>query len=409
MSLFKVLVVSSKYQPEYSGSGLRTHKTYLRMKARFGLEFEAVCGSVTFSGSEDYELDGIRVKRVSRKLFHKSFEYQKSYSLLEKVQSGMNFIADFLPAFFVMMRKGREAQVIHVIGQNAVTAAACVYARIFKKPLVVELVNLTAVHPLPHIPQPFRAIFGRRVDPRTSFVCISPKLAELLYSFGYWNHVWTRPNPYDDSRYFPKPENRVELRKRHTKFSATDRLIVNIGSLQPIKNQAFLVSMLGHLPEEYKLYLAGPTSTEGPNRERDEKHLESIRAAITEFGLEGRVELKVGFVEDTAPILQAADVYALPSLTEGFGTPMIESIASGVPVVANRLPGVTDVFIAEGENGYVCELDPQKFANKIRDAVQIPVAALLASAKKLNAEYSATSLDAKQMNLLQETITRYES
>lgn len=44
-----------------------------------------------------------------------------------------------------------------------------------------------------------------------------------------------------------------------------------------------------------------------------------------------------GKVEQIAPYFRLADVYATASLHEGFGVPLIEAMASGVPVVASRV------------------------------------------------------------------------
>ena len=38
----KVLLVSSKYQPEYSGSGFRAHHLYLRLSSKFNIAFRNV-------------------------------------------------------------------------------------------------------------------------------------------------------------------------------------------------------------------------------------------------------------------------------------------------------------------------------------------------------------------------------
>ena len=65
-----VLVISSKYPPEYAGSGHRAHATYKRLAARCpNLNFRVVCNSVEYSGTEDYIYENIRVRRVSSGLF----------------------------------------------------------------------------------------------------------------------------------------------------------------------------------------------------------------------------------------------------------------------------------------------------------------------------------------------------
>jgi hypothetical protein len=64
----KVLLVSSKYPPEYSGSGLRAHNTYKRLAARYGIWFSVLTSSVTENHSGDYEFEGVAVRRIANKL-----------------------------------------------------------------------------------------------------------------------------------------------------------------------------------------------------------------------------------------------------------------------------------------------------------------------------------------------------
>ncbi len=61
----KILVVSSKYQPEYSGSGLRAHNTYKRFKKNYDLNFDIVSNSKIYQGNKKYVYDGVGVNRIS--------------------------------------------------------------------------------------------------------------------------------------------------------------------------------------------------------------------------------------------------------------------------------------------------------------------------------------------------------
>ena len=59
-----------------------------------------------------------------------------------------------------------------------------------------------------------------------------------------------------------------------------------------------------------------------------------ILAEIKRLGLAGRVKL-TGYVPeaDLAPLLSGALAFVYPSLYEGFGLPVLESMACGTPVV----------------------------------------------------------------------------
>src|SRR5438552_11793977 len=56
--------------------------------------------------------------------------------------------------------------------------------------------------------------------------------------------------------------------------------------------------------------------------------------------------------EQVAEWLRTADVFALPSLTEGLPVVAIEAMASGAPVVATRVGGLSEL-VEDGGNGYL--------------------------------------------------------
>jgi glycosyltransferase involved in cell wall biosynthesis len=55
---------------------------------------------------------------------------------------------------------------------------------------------------------------------------------------------------------------------------------------------------------------------------------------------------RLGVRDDAERFLQIADVFLFPSRREGFGTAIIEAMASGVPCVVAALPGITDYIFA---------------------------------------------------------------
>ena len=61
----KVLLVSSKYQPEYSGSGFRAHNLYKRLSKKFDIDYDVVCNSLTNKKNEIYEYNEVEVNKIS--------------------------------------------------------------------------------------------------------------------------------------------------------------------------------------------------------------------------------------------------------------------------------------------------------------------------------------------------------
>lgn len=110
------------------------------------------------------------------------------------------------------------------------------------------------------------------------------------------------------------------------------------GSLEPHKNVALLVdalAALGTRAPELRLVLTGPWS---PGR------LARLRARADEAGVAGRI-LWLGHVPTSqlAALRARALCQLVPSRAEGFGLPVLEAMAVGLPVLAADTPAVRDV------------------------------------------------------------------
>ena len=73
----------------------------------------------------------------------------------------------------------------------------------------------------------------------------------------------------------------------------------------------------------------------------------------------------MGYVENIEEFYLRCDVFCLPSIDEGFGMVVLESMACGTPVIATCNVGSSS-FIVDGENGYIIPIrDSDSIANKI--------------------------------------------
>lgn len=74
----------------------------------------------------------------------------------------------------------------------------------------------------------------------------------------------------------------------------------------------------------------------------------------------------LGFRQDVASILRQADIFLLPSISEGFSISTVEAMMSGVPVIATRSGGPEEIII----NGETGKLIPIKDSEAIVDAIR---------------------------------------
>ena len=112
------------------------------------------------------------------------------------------------------------------------------------------------------------------------------------------------------------------------------RFVLSVGTLEPRKGLAPLIQALAELPRDVHLVVVGPTGWGGV----------SVEDAARTAGVEARVHA-VGRLTDSdlAIALAAAEVVAVPSLTEGFGLPILEAFSFGTPVVHSDAPALVEV------------------------------------------------------------------
>lgn len=139
------------------------------------------------------------------------------------------------------------------------------------------------------------------------------------------------------------------------KLLAETKVLVTIGELSRRKNHRLAVEMMEELKDLDLILLIGGDGAEHAH----------LQKQIVEKGLENRVFMP-GYVQNVKQVLTEADCYIFPSYQEGLPVAIMEAMAAGLPVVAAKIRGVTDL-IEHGQGGYlVSGFDPTDFAVKVR-------------------------------------------
>src|ERR1035438_7377450 len=113
-----------------------------------------------------------------------------------------------------------------------------------------------------------------------------------------------------------------------------EKVILNVGALQKRKNIARLVEAFETLPPPWQLVLAGSHGYGA----------EEILARVENSPARDRIRV-TGYIStpDLAGWYARAAIFAFPSLDEGFGMPVLEAMAAGVPVIASNRSALPEV------------------------------------------------------------------
>ena len=162
--------------------------------------------------------------------------------------------------------------------------------------------------------------------------------------------------PYwTDDRLVPAQEA-ADVRQR---FELAERFVLWVGTAEPRKNLAGLLGgwhLLGRTAEE--LVLVGPQGWKS-----------NLGGDLASSGQSIR---RLGFVAeaDKRALMRAAAVVCYPSLTEGFGLPVLEAMVQGAPVVTSATGATAEVA---GPTGVLVDpTRPQEIADALAGLLDAP-------------------------------------
>lgn len=125
-----------------------------------------------------------------------------------------------------------------------------------------------------------------------------------------------------------------------------EKIVLNVGVIQTRKNIARLVRAFRAMPAGWRLVIAGGTGY-GAEQAMAEIERSPRRSDILLTGYLTDAELQSYY--------RRASIFAFPSLDEGFGIPVLEAMAYGVPLLTSRRPSLEEIA-----SGAAVLVDPKK-------------------------------------------------
>lgn len=163
------------------------------------------------------------------------------------------------------------------------------------------------------------------------------------------SHVFLVPCGVDLGMFRNMPKENIGNKKLKT--------IIFVGRLHPIKGVKYLIEAMNIILQEktVKLLIVG----DGEERKNLEKQ-------VRELYLEEFVNF-VGEVQNSEipSLMNASDIFVLPSLSEALPTTILEAMAAGLPIITTNVRGLPEI-VKDNENGFIIEpKNPKQIAEKV--------------------------------------------
>ena len=191
--------------------------------------------------------------------------------------------------------------------------------------------------------------FGRWLT-SGAFVCNGTELAELYKSP---RTVVTVSSSVKASEFFEREDTCRGKKVR----------ILFVGFVRPEKGIEYLIKAVCKLgtEKEWELVIVG-------SREGYSAYTEKLDKLVDDCNIRKRVRW-VGYVQDVSKYFREADIFVLPTLSEGTPHVLVEARANSLPVIATNVGGIP-TSVADGKNGLlVAPKDPAALGRAIERVI----------------------------------------
>ena len=325
-------MVTGAYFPELSGGGLQCRTMIHALGEWFDFQVLTTCTDSTLPAAQVVE--GTPVARI----------YVDVSRPMTKVAAAWQTIRLFLS-------RRATFDAVHLHGFSQKSVLVILLAKLLGKKVIITI--HTAGTDEPEGVRRMGRLAYWCYSQADRFLAISEAMARNYRAAGLPEaRLRVVPNGVDMERFRPAASGERDACCRDLGLDPALRWVVFVGFFSREKNPDVLFDAWLALPAAVRdgtgLVFAG--ATESRYHEVDPLIAQRIRDESVKRGDSHRVKL-LGEIPGVERLYRAAELLAMPSTREAFGMVVVEAMASGLPVVATRIPGVTDTIVEDGVTG----------------------------------------------------------
>ena len=335
-----VLLVTGAYYPEISAAGIqcRVMAAALADRVRFGVLTTAVDPSLPACEV----VDGVAVFRIAVDVRSRWSKATATLRLLRR-----------------LLQVSRDFAIVHLHGFSQKNVPVTWLARLARKRVVLTL--HTAGQDEPDAVRRAGPIAYRSFLTADVVLAVSPGLRDAYVRAGASpERVRLAPNGIDTTRFHRVDDSAKVALRRELGLPADRPMVLFVGFFSRDKRPDLVFRAWTRARQEHGVdsTLVFVGATEPNYYEIDDSLVQAIRDAAARYAAANRVVF-VPPTNDVARYFQAADLFVLASAREANPVALLEAMACGLPSVAARILGATDVIIDDGVNGRLFAVDDE--------------------------------------------------
>jgi glycosyltransferase involved in cell wall biosynthesis len=271
---------------------------------------------------------------------------------------GVGVLPFYAQLLRLLISQRHSYDLIHAHAVHHHAYAGFLAGRLLDKPAIAKIALVGHDDPASIARRRLGGVQLQMLRQASMLVATSQEMIEAVTAFGWPSHRLTRiPNGVDTDHFRPlRGAARADLRVR-LGLPEDSFVVIFVGIVARRKGLHALARAWTRVKQSHPgaiLLLVGPCL----KREHwgvDERYVTEVKATLAKTGVTDSVRF-VGQAADPGAYLQASDLFALPSRSEGMPNALLEAMACGLPFVATRLGCIEEMSPPE-QHPYLVPVD----------------------------------------------------